>query len=103
LKELDFAAGVKFLTMALDQLRLVVESIDLAGCPRHEQLNDTLGPSSVVQSVPGFFGQESIFAEQVRQGDPAQPAARMPEEASSIQEIWLRFRSIDEDEFIGIE
>src|SRR5216683_1651527 len=48
LKELNLAAGIKLLSVALDQLRLVVEGVNLAGGAGHEQLDYALGLGPVV-------------------------------------------------------
>src|SRR5205085_6994651 len=37
LKQLDLFAGVKWLPMALDQLRFIVIHVALAGCARHKE------------------------------------------------------------------
>ena len=43
LEELDLLARLPLLTVALDQERLVVEHVALAGRPGHEELDDALG------------------------------------------------------------
>src|SRR5262249_48051585 len=89
LKELDLASGIKFLSVAPDQLRFVIERIDLAGSAGHEELNDALGPSPVMRPAPGslFSGQEAGLIKQVGQGNAAQSAAGMPEESSAIHAL----------------
>ena len=99
LEQLDLAAGIELLAVALDQLRLVVEGIDLAGGAGHEELHDALGLGAVVQpAIPVRLapqgrlvrGEETILAEQVGQGDASEPAAGMPEEVSAIHVRLLR-------------
>ena len=72
LEQLDLAAGVELLAVPLDQLRLVIEGIDLAGRPRHEQLDDPLGLGPAVQAAvevtPALdliVGEQALNAQQM--------------------------------------
>ena len=88
LEQLDLAAGVELLAVPLDQRRLVVERVALAGRAGHEQLHDPLGPGPVMQAAVrgrraagGRGGEQPLAPEQVRQGDAAQTAAGVPEKS----------------------
>ena len=91
LEQLDLAAGVELLAVLLDQQRLVVERVALAGRARHEQLRRPASPCAGWCSPPFHSGrgraqaprrsrQQALRAEQVRQGDAAEAAAGSPEE-----------------------
>jgi len=87
LEQFDMAAGVERLTVAADQLRLVIESVALAGGPGHEHLHDALGFRGMVQSAvqlgPWRVGEQAVVAEQPGHGDAAEPAAGLPEEVAA--------------------
>ena len=62
LKQLHFAAGIKFFAPAPDQFGFVIKGVHLAGSPRHEELHDAFGPGGVVQAAvePGtLMGRQS--------------------------------------------
>src|SRR5262249_14007182 len=92
LEQLDAAAGVELLAVTADQLRLVVEGIDLAGGAGHEQLHDAPGPGAVVQAAievrarrgPRPVREQALPAEQMGQGDAAEPAPGSPEESAAV-------------------
>ena len=91
LEQLDLAARIELLAVPLDQRRLVVERVALAGRARHEELNDALGPGAVMQPAvelgPGpqrfsrrRIGQERFGPHQVGQRQRAETAAGVPRE-----------------------
>ena len=82
-KQLDFAAGIELLAVALDQLRLVVEGVALAGGAGHEELHDALGFRRMMQAN-GCIGEQSRFAQQLGEGDSAETAAVLPEKISAV-------------------
>ena len=49
LEQLDLAPRVELLAVLLDQRRLIVKRVALAGRARHEQVNDSLGPGEMMQ------------------------------------------------------
>ena len=51
LKQFHFAAGLKFFSAAFDEFGLVSERVTLAGCARHEQLDDAFGFRAVMQAA----------------------------------------------------
>ncbi len=63
--------------MMLDQLRLEVEHVEMAGRPGHEELNNPLGFRSVMQAPVELrlFPGRRLAAQQGRQGDPAESAS----------------------------
>ena len=81
--------GSNFWPLPLDQLRLVVERVDLAGGAGHEELDDALGLGRVVQAAvevgPRLRRRAGRRAEQVRQRDAAQAAAGLPEELAAVE------------------
>src|SRR5262249_14439637 len=93
LEQLDLAAGVELRAVALDQLGLVIEGIDLAGGPGHEQLHDAPSAGAVVQAAVevgaalagGLTGEQAVAAEQGGQRDAAEAAAGMPEKMAAIE------------------
>src|SRR4051812_43790258 len=71
LEQLDLAAGIEFLAVLLDQQRLVVECVALAGRAGHEKLDDALSLGRMMQAA--------LFGLQVSESDAAEPATVSPE------------------------
>ena len=99
LEQFDLAARVERLAVALNQLRFVVEGVQLAGGAGHEHLHDALGLGLVVQTAveigPALTeglrrvgGEKAVAAEEVGEGDAAETAAGLPEETTAIYEFW---------------
>ena len=70
--------------MMLDELGLVIEHVEMAGGPRHEQLDHALGLRWVV-THPGLLGRRGLLAQQGRQGDPPETATGAPEKVPPIE------------------
>src|SRR3954452_1891856 len=93
LEQLDLAAGVERLAVTPDQLRLVIKGVHLAGSTGHEQLDDAPGPGPVVQTAVEVglaqaergASEQTVAAQEVRQGDTAQAAPRLPEETAPVE------------------
>src|SRR5262249_1236880 len=84
LEQFDLAGGVELLAIALDELRLVVEGIDLAGGTGHEELHHALGPGRMVQAavelrIGGGGREQPVAAEELRKGEGAEAVAGLPE------------------------
>ena len=89
------------LPVALHQLGLVVEQVDVAGRARHEQLNHAARPRPMVRAArrqrPGGrpLRQEALARQQAGQGDPAQPAAGAPQEVAAGERLLARNRMME--------
>ena len=64
LEGLDVFPEIRFLAMAFDQLRLMIEHVDVAGRPCHEQLDDAFGTGGMMKirrgdnrTLQGFAGE----------------------------------------------
>jgi hypothetical protein len=72
--------------MPLDQARLVIEGVALAGCARHEKLHNAFGARAMMQTaVPlrtrfDFIREQILFAEKLGQSNAAEAASEMPKE-----------------------
>src|SRR5262249_15880490 len=93
LEQLDLAARIERLAVLLEEHRLVVEQVALAGGAGHEQLHDALRFGLVVQAgvevldEGGRGGEGALVAEQPRQGDAAEAAAGVPEEGATVEGV----------------
>ena len=69
-------AEIRLLSVVLDQRGLVIEHIEMARRPRHEELNHPLGLRRVMQASVGAGlhspGRRRFAAQQGGKGDPAQ-------------------------------
>jgi hypothetical protein len=54
LEKLDLFARIKFLAMALQEFRFVIERVALAGGSGHEELNNPFGARAMVQTAVEF-------------------------------------------------
>ena len=83
----DRFAEVRGCAVVFFESRFVVEEVDMAGCPGHEELDHPLGPWAVVQLArehAGIVGcGKPLCVQQVRQGDAAEAPAGLPEEVSA--------------------
>ena len=83
LEQLDLLAGIERLAVPLDQLRLVVERVALAGGARHEELHDALGLGRWCRPPlrSGFragrgFGQQVVWPSRWASAMPPRPPPR---------------------------
>src|SRR5262249_11648411 len=83
--------------IVLGQLGLVVEKLQMARRPRHEQEDNPLGPRGVVgrpgcQRVGQFLVDrcsQAGFTEQFRKRDGSKADAAFAEEPTTRQELWI--------------
>src|SRR5882672_169785 len=106
LEKFDLAARVEFLSVAFEQLRLVIEGIALAGGAGHEKLHHATGAGAVMQTAvelgarPGLVGEQSVTTEQMRESNAAEAAAKTPEELTAIDEPGI-FRAEGQRHLLG--
>ena len=85
LEQLHLLAGVPGLAVALDQQRLVIEHVALAGRAGHEELDHALGPGTRSGAGERLLSKGLFAAEELGQGDAAEPAARAPEQLAATE------------------
>ena len=71
LEKLYFAARIELLAVPLDQLRLVIKGVALAGCAGHEELDDPL-------SFARLSSEQALLTQDVSQCDAAKAATIFP-------------------------
>jgi hypothetical protein len=97
-------SGIERLAVGLYEVGFVVKCVRLTNSPIHEELNDALGLGRMMQSAiqfgtgSGDIGEQAAFAQELRERDAAQSAAKLPQEFSS-----RRHRSIHKEEFTRVE
>ncbi len=92
LEEFDLAPGIELFATLLNNQRLVVERVHLAGSARHEELHDALGFGAMVQSAiqlwAGFqikcVRQQSRTSQQMGQGNAAEASSPVPEKLATV-------------------
>src|SRR5262249_23967655 len=83
-------AEIGLLPVALDEFRLVIEEIDVAGGPGHEELHDALGLRLEVRKSARWFALATRPARQhAGQRDATQAATGLPEKLATIH--WTTF------------
>jgi len=90
LERFDAFAEVRRLAVALDEFRLEVEEIDVAGAAGHEELDNAFGPGGVVKTAIRArlprIGEKTFAAEERGERDAAEPAARVEQELTTIHD-----------------
>ena len=85
LEEFDGFARIPLLAVFLLEEGFVVPHVDVAGCTRHEELDDALGLGrSVEDTAGGRGGEEGFLSEQAGEGDTAEAAAGAEEEVTAV-------------------
>jgi hypothetical protein len=110
LKQLYLSSGIERLAMALYQLWLVIECIDLAGGPGHEELDDSPGSGAMmktaVQLRPAFAffrAKQAVMAQQMSQRNAAKAAGCAPEKLPAIKGSRAHeFHSVNKHKLIRI-
>ena len=84
LKQFDFAARIKFLSVAFDQRWLVIKRVALARRAGHKKLHNAFRASAMMQAAIPFgarrrrFAEEILFTEQLSERDTAEATAKTP-------------------------
>ncbi len=91
LKSLDMLAEIGGLAVVLDQRGFEIEQVDVAGCPRHEELNDPFGLGWMMQHTRGTGrGQQLCVGQHAGQGNAPQSATATEEKLSPRDRCRLR-------------
>src|SRR5438093_9612625 len=92
LEEFDLAPGIKLFAALLNDQRLIVERIHLAGSTRHEKLHNALGFGGMVQATVqlwarlqnGRVRQQPRTSEQMSQSNAAEASSRAPQKLATV-------------------